>query len=67
MASFELEVEKFDGRNDFELWKIKMRALLSLQGTLVGLQGKDKLPETMTNSQKEELLEKAHDHLKSGR
>ncbi|KAL8502420.1 hypothetical protein ACS0TY_021535 [Phlomoides rotata] len=28
MASLKLDVEKFSGKNDFGLWKVKMRALL---------------------------------------
>ncbi|KAL8506414.1 hypothetical protein ACS0TY_017336 [Phlomoides rotata] len=35
MASMKLDVEKFSGKNDFGLWKVKMRALLVHHG-LVG-------------------------------
>ncbi|KAL6322036.1 hypothetical protein AAG906_003179 [Vitis piasezkii] len=41
------EVEKFDGRNDFNLWRVKMRALLAL-------------PTTMCNEENDELMEKTH-------
>ncbi|KAL8464368.1 hypothetical protein ACS0TY_034045 [Phlomoides rotata] len=32
MASFKLDVEKFNGKNDFALWRIKMKALLTQHG-----------------------------------
>jgi hypothetical protein len=32
MATAKFEVEKFDGQNSFNLWHIKMRALLLQQG-----------------------------------
>ena len=32
MAMARLETEKFNGRNDFGLWKVKMEALLTHQG-----------------------------------
>src|ERR1044072_1195621 len=32
MASPKFEIEKFDGANDFNLWKVKVEALLGQQG-----------------------------------
>ena len=32
MASHNLKIEKFTGRNGFDLWQVKMRALLKQQG-----------------------------------
>ena len=32
MASSKVDVEKFAGKNDFNMWKIKMEALLITQG-----------------------------------
>jgi hypothetical protein len=32
MQSSKFEVEKFSGKNNFELWKLKMRDLLVQQG-----------------------------------
>ena len=60
MASAKYKVEKFDGRNSFSLWRVKMRALLVQQGLLKVLSGKDKLPESMSENEKEELEMKAH-------
>ena len=60
MASVKYKVKKFDGRNSFSLWRIKMRALLMQQGLLKVLSGKGKLPEFMSDDEKEELEMKAH-------
>ena len=54
------EVEKFDGRNYFSLWHVKMRALLVQQGLSKALKGKDALPTTMYDEEKDELKEKTH-------
>ena len=32
MASSKVDIEKFTGKNDFNMWKIKMKALLITQG-----------------------------------
>ncbi|KAJ0045199.1 hypothetical protein Pint_06056 [Pistacia integerrima] len=46
------EVEKFDGTNDFSIWRIKMRALLTHQGLLAALEGK--LPEDLSEAEQED-------------
>lgn len=56
VASF----EKFTGKNSFSLWRIKMRAILVQQGLVKALNGKDKLPNSLTDEQKDELMERAH-------
>ena len=53
MAS-RFEAEKFNGKNDYGLWKMKMKALLIQQGLASALQAKD--PE---EKGKEPLDEKA--------
>ena len=60
MASTKYKVEKFDGRNTFSLRRVKMRALLVQQGLLKVLSGKGKLPECMSEDEKEEFEIKAH-------
>ena len=42
MQSLEFEVEKFSRKNNFELWKLKMRDLLVQQGLQKALAGKSK-------------------------
>ena len=55
-----LEVEKFDGKNDFSLWCVKIRALLVQQGLSKALKRKEALPTTMFDEENDELKEKAH-------
>ena len=54
------EIKKFNGKNDFSLWRVKMRALLVQQGLWKALKGKNALPETLSDEKKEDLLEWAH-------
>ena len=60
MASAKCKVEKFDEKNSFSLWRVKIWALLVQQGLLKVLSGKDKLPEFMSDDVKEELEMKGH-------
>ncbi|KHN13665.1 Retrovirus-related Pol polyprotein from transposon TNT 1-94, partial [Glycine soja] len=54
------DVEKFTGENDFSLRRIKMQALLVHQGLDDALQGASKLPSTLSDKEKKDLLSKAH-------
>jgi hypothetical protein len=47
MQISKFEVEKFNSKNNFELWKLKMRDLLVQQGLKKTLAGKSKKPTTM--------------------
>ena len=49
MSSSKFEIEKFSGKNNFELWKLKMRDVLVQQGLHKALDGKRKRPITMSN------------------
>ena len=53
-------IEKFNEKNDFSLWCVKMRALLVQEGLWKALKGKDALPATLSDEEKEDLLERAH-------
>jgi hypothetical protein len=57
MATAKFEIEKFDGQNNFSLWRLKMRALLRQQGLTKILD--DEVPSTSTEEMKE-FDEKAH-------
>ena len=46
MSSTKFEIEKFSGKNKFELWKLKMSDLLAQQGLHKALDGKRKNPIT---------------------
>ncbi|GKD89662.1 zinc finger, CCHC-type containing protein [Tanacetum coccineum] len=54
------DIEKFDGKNDFGLWQIKMRALMVQQGCDAGL---ETLPADMKAGEKATLVKKAYDTL----
>ncbi|MDV3183834.1 MAG: hypothetical protein Q8847_02655 [Sweet potato little leaf phytoplasma] len=54
------EVERFDDRGDFSLWKKKMRALLVQEKVSKALDDPATHPPTMTAAEKEEMLETAY-------
>ncbi|PKI58943.1 hypothetical protein CRG98_020689 [Punica granatum] len=59
MSEAKFKVEKFDGSNDFGLWKIKIKALL-VQNDLEGaLKGERKLPATLSPEEKKMVMSKA--------
>ncbi|GJR01837.1 zinc finger, CCHC-type containing protein [Tanacetum coccineum] len=51
------DIEKFDGKNDFGLWQIKMRALMIQQGCDAAL---ETLPADMEAGEKTVLMKKAY-------
>lgn len=56
MSTSRYEVEKFDGRNDFNLWREKMIAHMGNLGLDEALKSESKMPDTIT---KGEILKKA--------
>ncbi|KAL5798927.1 hypothetical protein ACOSQ2_003747 [Xanthoceras sorbifolium] len=60
MAIAKFDVKKFNGENAFSLWRVKIRALLVHQGLAKALKGKDALPKSMSDKDKDDILEKAH-------
>ncbi|XP_073120187.1 uncharacterized protein [Henckelia pumila] len=58
MESMNFDIEKFTGRNDFSLWRIKMQVILIQQGLVKALKKKEEMSDDIKN--KDELLEKAH-------
>ena len=60
LSATRFEIEKFNGKNDFSLWHVKMHSLLVQQGLWKALKGKNALPATLSNEEKEDLLEWAH-------
>ncbi|KAF8396230.1 hypothetical protein HHK36_017844 [Tetracentron sinense] len=59
MTSFKFEVEKFDGKTSFELWKMKMMDLLIQQELHTALDGKKKKPTFVDDVKWEEIDVKA--------
>ena len=60
MSSHKFDLEKFNGSNDFTLWKVKMRALLVQQGCAFALEGEDKFPKDTEEDVKKQIMAKAH-------
>ncbi|GKV16510.1 hypothetical protein SLEP1_g27143 [Rubroshorea leprosula] len=53
------EIEKFNGGKNFNLWRLKMRAMLIQQGLWKALEKEGKLPETLPEEKKIDLKERA--------
>jgi hypothetical protein len=53
--SAKFEIEKFNGKNNFEIWKVKMHDLLVQQGMVKALLGKAKKPATITDEDWDEI------------
>ncbi|KAE8715970.1 hypothetical protein F3Y22_tig00110156pilonHSYRG00076 [Hibiscus syriacus] len=60
MGYAKFDIEKFIGKNDFGLWRVKMRALLVQQGIVEALQGPTALPTEILEKERNSILEKAH-------
>ncbi|WVZ06123.1 hypothetical protein V8G54_019469 [Vigna mungo] len=52
------DVEKFNGANDFGLWKIKMEAILIQQGCDEALKGESRMSDAMTQEEKKKMRDK---------
>ena len=57
--SARFEIEKFNGKNNFEIWKVKMHDLLVQQGVAKALMGKSKQPYNITDDEWDEMDERA--------
>ena len=60
MPSTKFDVEKFTGKNNFNLWRVKMLALLTQQECELALEGEEMLPAEMTAAQKMVIMKKAY-------
>ena len=66
MVISRFEAEKFTGKNDFGLWRLKMRAMLVQQGLADALKGdekgkgKDEEADSKEIAKREEMFERAH-------
>ena len=60
MGSSKVEIEKFDGRGDFNMWRKKMKAILVQQKYAKALCGEKDLPENMSATDKQDLMECAY-------
>ena len=55
MQSAKLEIEKFNGKNNFKIWKVKMHDLLVQQGMVKVFLGKAKKPASITDEDWDEM------------
>ena len=53
--SAKFEIEKFNGKNNFKIWKVKMHYLLVQQGAVKVLLGKEKQPVSITDDDWDEM------------
>ena len=51
MSTTKYDIEKFNGRNDFELWKMNMKAILIQQGVEKALLPDKDLPKSVTEKE----------------
>jgi cell division cycle protein 20 (cofactor of APC complex) len=51
-STMQFDIRKFNGRNNFNIWCIKMHALLVQQGLFKALKGVDSLPKGMNDEDK---------------
>ena len=60
MGSTKYDVEKFTGKNDFGLRRLKPRALLGQQGLEDSLGGENNLSSSLSDGEKKQILDKAY-------
>lgn len=63
MGSSKLEIEKFDGHGDFNMWRKKMWAIMVQQKCAKALGGEKDLSVTMIPEENEEMKERAYNLL----
>lgn len=52
MGSSKFDIEMFSGKNDFGLWRMKVRAILVQQGVAEALKGKEELTYSLSSKEK---------------
>lgn len=60
MSSTKYEIEKFTSVNDFDLWRLKMQALIVQQGLLEAFKGSKEMDVALSEKEKIMMVEKAH-------
>ncbi|KAL5541128.1 hypothetical protein UlMin_043414 [Ulmus minor] len=60
MGSTRVELEKFNGKGDFSLWRRKMRVILVQQKCARALGGEKDLPEKLSQEKKKDMMELAY-------
>ncbi|TXG70425.1 hypothetical protein EZV62_005360 [Acer yangbiense] len=60
MVSTKFEIEKFNGKGDFRMWRKKMKAILVQQKCAKSLEEEKDLPVSLSAEEKQDLLETAY-------
>ena len=60
MESIKSEIERFIGKNDFNVWRMGMKTILFQQGVKDALKDESELPITMMAKEKLDIDEKAY-------
>jgi len=63
MGFAKVEIERFDGKGDFSLWRKRMKAVLVQMKIAKALEGDKGFPTTMSDADKAEALEMAYSTL----
>ena len=63
MGSSTIEIEKWDGKGDFSMWKKKMPAVLVQHECAKAIVDPNKFPKMMKSSDKQEIMENAYNLL----
>lgn len=59
ISSTKYEIQKLTGKNDFNLWCLKMQFLLVHHGLLEALKGSDKMDVSLSEKEKRTMVEKS--------
>ena len=59
MGSTKYDIDKFSRENDFDLWKIKMEAILIQQGCAEAIKGEERMSASLSQKEKTDMIEKA--------
>ena len=59
MTNVKFEVEKFDGKNDFNIWREKMNAHLGILGLDEALKGEAKMSSSLSDKERAEMAKNA--------
>lgn len=59
MSLRRIEVDRFDGKGDFSLWRTRMKALMVQMKIAKALQGEKGLPDSLSAPEKQDILDMA--------
>lgn len=60
MGISKVEIDRFDGKTDFSIWKKRIKAVLVQMKVAKDLEGESKLPTTMSDDEKADILDQTY-------